>query len=145
MLIQVFEDLFIPIQSQVPWLINSSALVFFFSSRRRHTRLVSDWSSDVCSSDLRCSCRRARARHEECWGTANSPPGLPVDALFLARRAATLPARLLAGPWPAGPRPRACDRQAAARAIHFLSVLRRRGELPRSGLVRAKIPAKPCD
>src|SRR5262249_61602622 len=23
----------------------------FFSSRRRHTRLVSDWSSDVCSSD----------------------------------------------------------------------------------------------
>src|SRR5258706_4677644 len=28
-------------------------LVFFFSSRRRHTRLVSDWSSDVCSSDLK--------------------------------------------------------------------------------------------
>src|SRR5258706_8154600 len=28
--------------------------VFFFSSRRRHTRLVSDWSSDVCSSDLYC-------------------------------------------------------------------------------------------
>src|SRR5437016_9403467 len=27
-------------------------LPFFFSSRRRHTRLVSDWSSDVCSSDL---------------------------------------------------------------------------------------------
>src|ERR1019366_9847134 len=25
----------------------------FFSSRRRHTRLVSDWSSDVCSSDLK--------------------------------------------------------------------------------------------
>src|SRR4029450_9016703 len=24
----------------------------FFSSRRRHTRLVSDWTSDVCSSDL---------------------------------------------------------------------------------------------
>src|SRR6266446_7560832 len=27
-------------------------LVFFFSSRRRHTRLQGDWSSDVCSSDL---------------------------------------------------------------------------------------------
>src|SRR5438046_5213496 len=27
-------------------------MFFFFSSRRRHTRLVSDWSSDVCSSDL---------------------------------------------------------------------------------------------
>src|SRR5215467_14894904 len=25
---------------------------FFFSSRRRHTRLRGDWSSDVCSSDL---------------------------------------------------------------------------------------------
>src|SRR5438046_9904900 len=29
-----------------------SMVLFFFSSRRRHTRLVSDWSSDVCSSDL---------------------------------------------------------------------------------------------
>src|SRR5256885_9201056 len=27
-------------------------LMFFFSSRRRHTRLQGDWSSDVCSSDL---------------------------------------------------------------------------------------------
>src|SRR5215469_13731977 len=25
---------------------------FFFSSRRRHTRSLRDWSSDVCSSDL---------------------------------------------------------------------------------------------
>src|SRR5215472_12615427 len=30
------------------WLL----LFFFFSSRRRHTRCLSDWSSDVCSSDL---------------------------------------------------------------------------------------------
>src|SRR3712207_8223066 len=29
-----------------------SSLVFFFSSRRRHTRYWRDWSSDVCSSDL---------------------------------------------------------------------------------------------
>src|SRR2546429_3216988 len=28
-------------------------LIFFFSSRRRHTRCSRDWSSDVCSSDLR--------------------------------------------------------------------------------------------
>src|SRR5438067_13114048 len=28
-------------------------LFFFFSSRRRHTRSKRDWSSDVCSSDLR--------------------------------------------------------------------------------------------
>src|SRR5690606_15964653 len=29
--------------------------LFFFSSRRRHTRFSRDWSSDVCSSDLRPS------------------------------------------------------------------------------------------
>src|ERR1039457_7622237 len=29
-----------------------ASLFFFFSSRRRHTRLQGDWSSDVCSSDL---------------------------------------------------------------------------------------------
>src|SRR5262249_57915764 len=38
----------------------------FFSSRRRHTRLVSDWSSDVCSSDL------ALAVILVCW-QASSP------------------------------------------------------------------------
>src|SRR5258706_1506975 len=31
---------------------NQIHFCFFFSSRRRHTILVSDWSSDVCSSDL---------------------------------------------------------------------------------------------
>src|SRR5437762_9870864 len=30
--------------------------VFFFSSRRRHTRYIGDWSSDVCSSDLFVLC-----------------------------------------------------------------------------------------
>src|SRR2546430_2960943 len=29
-----------------------SRMMFFFSSRRRHTRFDCDWSSDVCSSDL---------------------------------------------------------------------------------------------
>src|SRR5437016_6484177 len=41
--------------------ISLCCYTFFFSSRRRHTRLVSDWSSDVCSSDLRrkrCAFRR---------------------------------------------------------------------------------------
>src|SRR5699024_11861896 len=32
-----------------------SRRVFFFSSRRRHTRSKRDWSSDVCSSDLKKS------------------------------------------------------------------------------------------
>src|SRR5438105_6130996 len=35
--------------------------VFFFSSRRRHTRSTRDWSSDVCSSDLNRSIDRLRA------------------------------------------------------------------------------------
>src|SRR5699024_11689543 len=30
----------------------SPSSLFFFSSRRRHTRSKRDWSSDVCSSDL---------------------------------------------------------------------------------------------
>src|SRR5260221_9309514 len=36
---------------------------FFFSSRRRHTRSLCDWSSDVCSSDLahRIAVREVRA------------------------------------------------------------------------------------
>src|SRR5204863_6427763 len=41
--------------------------LFFFSSRRRHTRSLRDWSSDVCSSDLELARRipapgRVRAR-----------------------------------------------------------------------------------
>src|SRR5256885_3861768 len=36
-------------------------LFFFFSSRRRHTRLQGDWSSDVCSSDL-CALSRSKGR-----------------------------------------------------------------------------------
>src|SRR2546426_8336073 len=32
--------------------VDERFVFFFFSSRRRHTRLQGDWSSDVCSSDL---------------------------------------------------------------------------------------------
>src|SRR5688572_31294562 len=35
-------------------------MCFFFSSRRRHTRFDCDWSSDVCSSDLRQGARLPR-------------------------------------------------------------------------------------
>src|SRR5690606_40858067 len=34
-------------------LLGGSGFAFFFSSRRRHTRFSRDWSSDVCSSDLK--------------------------------------------------------------------------------------------
>src|SRR3954467_16007614 len=45
---------------------------FFFSSRRRHTILSFDWSSDVCSSDLRCGCSACRASTPT-TGTRSSP------------------------------------------------------------------------
>src|SRR3712207_8629687 len=38
---------------------------FFFSSRRRHTRYWRDWSSDVCSSDLRGGGEKGSLLH--CW------------------------------------------------------------------------------
>src|SRR5256885_10941766 len=38
--------------------IYCTCFFFFFSSRRRHTRLQGDWSSDVCSSDLRAESHR---------------------------------------------------------------------------------------
>src|SRR6267143_2197294 len=36
----------------MPMLSSPRNFIFFFSSRRRHTRWNCDWSSDVCSSDL---------------------------------------------------------------------------------------------
>src|SRR6266516_5055815 len=39
-------------------LVNSLVFCLFFSSRRRHTRSYGDWSSDVCSSDLRVHINR---------------------------------------------------------------------------------------
>src|SRR6266566_5361086 len=35
----------------------ATMILFFFSSRRLHTRLQGDWSSDVCSSDLKLEAR----------------------------------------------------------------------------------------
>src|SRR5690242_12200170 len=50
--------------------------VFFFSSRRRHTRLTCDWSSDVCSSDLRRTSEGAdlSSLREIAYGTAPITP-----------------------------------------------------------------------
>src|SRR5699024_11916552 len=40
--------------------------VFFFSSRRRHTRSKRDWSSDVCSSDLVKDCAKTSLVRAPC-------------------------------------------------------------------------------
>src|SRR5438034_10766729 len=42
-----------------------AAFIVFFSSRRRHTRSLCDWSSDVCSSDLAGLSFRLRVRNGE--------------------------------------------------------------------------------
>src|SRR5207245_7877811 len=46
--------------------------LFFFSSRRRHTRCYRDWSSDVCSSDL-SRARRPAARDALLYCFFSSP------------------------------------------------------------------------
>src|SRR5437879_8699047 len=48
---------------------------FFFSSRRRHTRYIGDWSSDVCSSDL-CRLATASARVTQYSGLITHHPSL---------------------------------------------------------------------
>src|SRR5256885_7941433 len=56
----------------------SCVFLFFFSSRRRHTRLQGDWSSDVCSSDLRTRTqggakRMARTAKAAVYEAPNTP------------------------------------------------------------------------
>src|SRR3712207_7628427 len=50
--------------------------VFFFSSRRRHTRYWRDWSSDVCSSDLFAGRNRNRG-----WVRTVMWPGMQLQKL----------------------------------------------------------------
>src|SRR5438034_7582588 len=72
--------------------------LFFFSSRRRHTRSLCDWSSDVCSSDLfpqglppePARAVRIRGPHTR---PLPAPRGAEIDL-----RAAVLGHRLAAGP-----------------------------------------------
>src|SRR5690606_21808321 len=58
-------------------------ILFFFSSRRRHTRFSRDWSSDVCSSDLlplherRHQHQPGQHRHHGEPGAGNAPAELP--------------------------------------------------------------------
>src|SRR5688500_19371749 len=47
--------------------------LFFFSSRRRHTRLQGDWSSDVCSSDLSSPRRRSAAARSRRLSASRAP------------------------------------------------------------------------
>src|SRR5258705_6173228 len=59
---------------------------FFFSSRRRHTRCLSDWSSDVCSSDLESASYRI----------INIVVGLQILTILISRGNVTFLANLYA-------------------------------------------------
>src|SRR5437867_8059313 len=50
---------------------------FFFSSRRRHTRSYGDWSSDVCSSDLRRTAGLPGSRPGSRKPCSSTPPADP--------------------------------------------------------------------
>src|SRR2546430_3925075 len=73
-----------------------SHAIFFFSSRRRHTRFDCDWSSDVCSSDLAgatTSAPRHRqfgadSRHHSAWDRppARQPSELERGPSYRAER-----------------------------------------------------------
>src|SRR5947199_3301184 len=65
--------------------ISRFILSFFFSSRRRHTRCLSDWSSDVCSSDL-----RSEATPKNLAALRESPVLARVAALDLSEQTLNL-------------------------------------------------------
>src|SRR5262249_59906916 len=66
-------------------------LFVFFSSRRRHTRLVSDWSSDVCSSDLMT---RSTPLMLACALVSVSPIATPLPPLLASSSGGPLRAKM---------------------------------------------------
>src|SRR5438132_9310981 len=62
-------------------------MCFFFSSRRRHTRSLCDWSSDVCSSDLPRPLRALYGLHAAPEGPRPSPR--PASDLRVSGRSTT--------------------------------------------------------
>src|SRR5690606_40750923 len=66
----------------VLWSVAVVMSIFFFSSRRRHTSFSRDWSSDVCSSDLRAPFRGRAGRQRTApslhWRHDGSGPALPA-------------------------------------------------------------------
>src|SRR5256886_6075701 len=70
------------------------ALVFFFSSRRRHTRFDCDWSSDVCSSDLGKT--RVQPAYKPDSSVVNPLGSLPAS---VASNPSSLPERNLLRGW----------------------------------------------
>src|SRR6266446_8221199 len=77
-------------------------IFFFFSSRRRHTRLQGDWSSDVCSSDLRHTLgfdelRGLVANYPPAWAARVTGIAAERIATLARRYATTRPAMIVLG------------------------------------------------
>src|SRR5205814_7305253 len=83
--------------------------LFFFSSRRRHTRCLSDWSSDVCSSDLRDLRPALPAREVHGKGLGHRVP--PIAALGPVKRGSKIPSTSAVSR-----KPRRCASEAALRS-----------------------------
>src|SRR3712207_612057 len=81
-----------------------SLCLFFFSSRRRHTRYWRDWSSDVCSSDLILLLVGAFAKSAQVplhtWLADAMEGPTPVSALIHAATMVTAGVYLIARMWP---------------------------------------------
>src|SRR5205807_7353042 len=84
------------ISINIKWKVkNQNIVLFFFSSRRRHTRLQGDWSSDVYSSDLLVVrhvfaglARRQKAAARDRFGAGAAADG-QVDVLLAQQRLRT--------------------------------------------------------
>src|SRR5256885_10371820 len=80
---------------------------FFFSSRRRHTRLQGDWSSDVCSSDLSRRVRAPPDRWQRRWLRRCAAPAPRSPTRHPHRSPAAADARRSSDPgWSADQTPR---------------------------------------
>src|SRR3712207_1663645 len=83
-------------RSSAAWL-RVVAIFFFFSSRRRHTRYWRDWSSDVCSSDLRLTDPFVNPVRRALAGFQISPNGAPLVTILLTILAGYFALMLAAG------------------------------------------------
>src|SRR3989442_4442957 len=100
--------------------------VFFFSSRRRHTRCGRDWSSDVCSSDL-CSASTHAARWRP---TRSETTSGTIFHQSHTRRCRRRVPSASATPRPAPNPPTPCRRVAAATSDQIgRASCRERGEI----------------
>src|SRR5699024_11814852 len=65
-------------------LVGDGRDLFVFSSRRRHTRSKRDWSSDVCSSDLKNKMPQYTVGHRERLRETNAEMNASLPGVYLA-------------------------------------------------------------